>query len=59
MCKVCQKHVKEGLKDFDIPHVEKLTVCKGSCKFCNDTAEVKIYYSQPLGIKPEPETRKL
>ena len=58
MCKVCQKHVKEGLKDFDIPHVEKLPDCKGSCKFCHDTAEVKILFSLPLGIKTEPVSRK-
>jgi hypothetical protein len=56
MCKVCQNHVKEGLEDFDTPHVEKLTECKGSCQFCSKSAKIDIFYSLPIRIISELET---
>lgn len=58
MCKVCQNHVKEGLKKFDTPHVEKLTDCKGSCQFCKKTAEIDIFYAMPIQKTSEPEAEE-
>ncbi|MFJ7975704.1 hypothetical protein ACIQZI_08290 [Peribacillus sp. NPDC096379] len=40
---VCQKHGKEGLKRLQTPHVEKYKECKGTCQFCSQKAEIKMF----------------
>jgi hypothetical protein len=48
MLRVCPKHVKEALKSLCVPHVERMKDYKCNCSFCNDNAEIKIFYSIPF-----------
>lgn len=50
---VCRKHVKDALKNFDVPHVSKLNHVKCTCSICSQNAEVKIFYSIPYSRKKE------
>lgn len=46
---VCQKHVKEGINGFNIPHVKKIQDdYEYPCLFCNQKAEVQIFYALPV-----------
>jgi hypothetical protein len=38
---LCKKHVKEGLNDLYLPHVQK-TVLDHKCNFCNNRAEFQM-----------------
>ncbi|WP_159434182.1 hypothetical protein [Domibacillus mangrovi] len=55
---VCQKHGKEGLKHLHTPHVEKMKKCKGTCQFCNQKAEIKMFDSIPFQTITTPESTK-
>ncbi len=48
MLMVCSNHVKDGLKDLDVPHVKKIKHYKCTCSFCNQEAIIKIFYSMPF-----------
>ncbi|MDQ0247350.1 hypothetical protein J2S09_004999 [Bacillus fengqiuensis] len=49
MLTVCPKHVKEGINGLIIPHVKKVTDgYTYSCLFCNQKAEIQIFYSIPF-----------
>lgn len=47
MLLVCNKHVKEGLKHFEVPHVKKVENHHFPCSFCKKEAEIKIYRPFP------------
>lgn len=48
MLNVCQNHVKNGLKDLDVPHVKKVKEKNLICSFCNKEAEIKMFCSGPF-----------
>ncbi len=48
---VCEKHVKEGIKGYDIPHVLRIKEYQCRCSYCHSVAEIKIFYSIPH-LKP-------
>jgi uncharacterized protein YtpQ (UPF0354 family) len=39
---------KNALIGFEVPHVRKTKEYKSKCSFCNQEAEIKIFYSFPL-----------
>ncbi|OMP68440.1 hypothetical protein [Domibacillus epiphyticus] len=47
MLVVCANHVKDGLKNFDVPHVKKVKSDKSPCSFCHKKADIKIFGSIP------------
>jgi len=47
MLVVCPRHVKDGLRNLDAPHVKKIKNYKCTCSFCNQKAVIKIFYSFP------------
>ncbi len=44
MVKVCQKHMVDGLKVLDVPHVEILSdTTRNLCCFCNEKAKYLLF----------------
>ncbi len=48
MLMVCSNHVKDGLKNTNVPHVKKIKHYKYTCSFCHQEAIIKIFYSMPF-----------
>jgi hypothetical protein len=55
MLVVCKKHVKEGIKCFDVPHVKKIRNSKLSCLLCKEEAKIEVF----LRISDKPTFFKL
>ncbi|MDQ1002230.1 hypothetical protein QFZ28_002630 [Neobacillus niacini] len=48
---VCEKHVTNGVKEIDAPHVQRIINLKDKgCLFCNQKASYKIF--EILDINP-------
>jgi len=50
---VCSRHVKNGLKVLNVPHIKKLNAKnkKKSCFFCDELAEYCLFYDLPFEKK--------
>ncbi|MBO9130394.1 hypothetical protein [Bacillus sp. 165] len=50
---VCDKHMKDGLKVLELPHIRKAPTGV-TCSFCNEAAAVRMYFAH----KPAPRKKK-
>jgi hypothetical protein len=42
----CKMHITAGLKQMDVPHVNRIRHCKDvSCYFCNKEADFTLFHS--------------
>jgi hypothetical protein len=50
MITVCERHLKEALHLFNVPHVEKLShkYWEHGCVFCSNPAHYKLFSIFPL-----------
>jgi nitrate reductase cytochrome c-type subunit len=47
---VCRSHIKNGIKCLHTPHIAHIgdKTFVGSCVFCHNTAEYRLFYSVPI-----------
>lgn len=53
MVYVCKKHLIEGLRTIQVPHVNKVSSTKLFCRFCGDPAHYKLFTNKFISYKKQ------